>query len=91
MTEQRVQSQACLDYADSVCPAWAHSNGGKSRAHPNSGKRIAKGKGVRREAESEGSPRQKSGLTDRNLIRGHRSWASLPIKIKPHSCSERPW
>ena len=25
--EQREQSDACIDFAESVCPAWAHSNG----------------------------------------------------------------
>ena len=35
---------------------------------PDSGKCAAKDKGVGREAESEGSRRQTSGLTYRNLI-----------------------
>ncbi len=40
---------------------------------PDSGKHIAKDKGVGREAESEGSRRQKSGSTHRNLILGSES------------------
>lgn len=35
---------------------------------PDSGKCAAKDKGLGREAESEGSRRQTSGLTNRNLI-----------------------
>lgn len=38
------------------------------RNTPDSGKCIAKGKGVHCEVESEGSRRQTSGLTYRNLI-----------------------
>lgn len=56
-----------------VRPAWANSNGCKSRMRPDSGKHIADGKGVHREVESEGSPRQNSGLTNRNHIRGESS------------------
>ena len=51
-----------------VRPTWAYSNGCKSLTRPDSGKRIAKDKGVHREVESEGSQRQTSGLTYRNLI-----------------------
>jgi len=54
-----------------VCPAWSNSNGWKSRVRPNSGKHIARGKGVHREVESEGSPRQTTGLTNRNHIKGN--------------------
>jgi hypothetical protein len=48
--------------------AWCHSKGCKSLTRPNSGKCTAEDKGVRRETESEGSLRQTSGLTYRNLI-----------------------
>ena len=37
---------------------------------PDSGKHIARDKGVHHEEESEGSPRQTTGLTNRNHIRG---------------------
>lgn len=36
-----------------VRPAWANSNGCKSRMRPDSGKHIVEGKGVYREVESE--------------------------------------
>ena len=51
-----------------VRPAWSYSKGCKSLTWPNSGKRTAKDKGVHRELESEGSQRQISDLTYRNLI-----------------------
>ena len=51
-----------------VRPAWAYSTGYKSLTQPNSGKRTANDKGVHRELESEGSQRQTSDLTYRNLI-----------------------
>jgi len=51
-----------------VRPAWVRSNGCKSLTRPSSGKCTAEDKGVRRETESEGSLRQTSGLTHRNLI-----------------------
>jgi len=51
-----------------VRPAWAYSNGCESLTQPNSGKRTANDKGVHRELESEGSQRQISDLTYRNLI-----------------------
>ena len=70
-----------------VRPAWAQSNGCKSRVRPCSGKHIAKGKGVGREAESKGSRRQTSGLTNRNHIR-QSLWVRLPYKSKPNSCTE---
>lgn len=54
-------------------PAWAQSNGWKSRVRVDSAKHIAKDKGVRCEAESEGNRRQTSGLTNRNHIRHCRS------------------
>jgi len=38
-----------------VRPAWAQSNGCKSRTRPSSGKCIANGKGVLGDVESEGS------------------------------------
>ena len=53
-----------------VRPAWANSNGCKSRVRPCSGKHIANSKGVHSDMESEGSSRQTSGLTNRNHIRG---------------------
>ena len=52
-----------------VRPAWAQSNGCKSRVRVDSAKHIAKGKGVHREMESEGNRRRTSGLTNRNHIR----------------------
>ena len=51
-----------------VRPARTCSNGCKSPSRPNSGKATAESKGVHREEESEGSRRQISGLTYRNLI-----------------------
>ena len=51
-----------------VRPAWAYSNGCKSLSRPDNGKATAKDKGVRGDAESEGSRRQTSALTDRNMI-----------------------
>ena len=51
-----------------VRPARTYSNGCKSLKRPDNGKYIANGKGVHREVESEGSLRQISGLTYRNLI-----------------------
>ena len=51
-----------------VRPAWAYSNGCKSLSRPDNGKSTAKDKGVRGDAESEGSRRQTSALTDRNMI-----------------------
>ena len=51
-----------------VRPACTYSNGCKSLTRPNSGKCPATGKGVHREVESEGSLRQTSDLTYRNLI-----------------------
>ena len=51
-----------------VRPARTYSNGCKSLKRPDNGKYIANGKGVHREVESEGSLRQTSGLTYRNLI-----------------------
>ena len=50
-------------------PAWAQSNGWKSRVRVDSAKHIAKSKGVLGDKESEGSWRQTSGLTNRNYIR----------------------
>jgi len=52
-----------------VRPAWAQSNGWKSRVRVDSAKHIAKSKGVLGDKESEGSWRQTSGLTNRNYIR----------------------
>ena len=40
----------------------------ETRTNPNSGNRIAQGKGVHSEVESEGSRRQTSGLTNRNVF-----------------------
>ena len=51
-----------------VRPAWAYSNGCKSPSRPYSGKVIVEGKGVRSDVESEGSRRQISGLTYRNMM-----------------------
>ena len=51
-----------------VRPALTYSNGCKSPSHPNSGKATAESKGVHREVESEGSRRQTSAPTYRNLI-----------------------
>ena len=51
-----------------VRPAWAYSNGCKSLSRPDNGKATAKDKGVRGDAESDGSRRQTSALTDRNMI-----------------------
>lgn len=51
-----------------VRPARTYSNGCKSLKRPDNGKYIANGKGVHREVESEGSLRQISCLTYRNLI-----------------------
>ena len=51
-----------------VRPAGTYSNGCKSPSRPNSGKATAEGKGVQREVESEGSHRQTSDPTYRNLI-----------------------
>ena len=51
-----------------VRPARTYSNGCKSPTRPNSGKRPANDQGIHREKESEGSLRQRSGLTNRNLI-----------------------
>ena len=51
-----------------VRPAWAYSNGCKSLSRPDNGKATAKDKGVRGDAESEGSLRQTSALTYRNMI-----------------------
>ena len=65
-----------------VRPARSCSNGCKSLNHPDSGKVIANGKGVHREVESEGSRRQTSGLTDRNLIQGRRPWMKLQMELK---------
>ena len=67
-----------------VCPAWANSNGFKSRTRPSNGKRIAKDKGVHCEMESEGSPRQISGPTYRNHMR-RRLRVRLRKKLKPSS------
>lgn len=55
-----------------VRPAWAQSNGCKSRMRVSSAKHIANGKGVHRKVESEGSRRQTSGLTNRNHMRQYR-------------------
>ena len=52
-----------------VRPARTYSNGCKSPSRPNSGKATAESKGIHREVESEGSRRQTSDLTYRNLIR----------------------
>ena len=65
-----------------VRPARSCSNGCKSLDHPDSGKVIANGKGVHREVESEGSRRQTSGLTDRNLIQGRIPWMKLQMELK---------
>ena len=51
-----------------VRPAWVYSNGCKSPSRPDNGKATAKDKGVRGDAESEGSRRQTSALTNRNMI-----------------------
>ena len=51
-----------------VRPAWAYSNGCKSLSRPDNGKATAKDKSVRGDAESEGSRRQASALSDRNMI-----------------------
>ena len=51
-----------------VRPARTYSNGCKSPSRPNSGKATAESKGVHREVESEGSRRQTSDPTYRNLI-----------------------
>jgi hypothetical protein len=63
-------SHASIKGAWEICVrlAWCHSKGCKSLTRPNSGKCTAEDKGVRRETESEGSLRQTSGLTYRNLI-----------------------
>ena len=52
----------------SIRPARTYSNGCKSPSHPDSGKATAESKGVHREVESEGSRRQTSDPTYRNLI-----------------------
>jgi len=52
---------------------------------------LAKGKGVRGDAGyppkvgAEGSRRQSPGPTNRNLMSGGRTWASLPDKTKPYT------
>ena len=51
-----------------VRPARTYSNGCKSPSRPNSGKATAESKGVHREVESEGSRKQISDPTYRNLI-----------------------
>ena len=51
-----------------VRPAWVYSNGCKSPSRPDSGKATAESKGVHCEVESEGSFRQTSDPTYRNLI-----------------------
>ena len=70
-----------------VRPAWAQSNGCKSRVRVDSAKHIAKGKGVLGDEESEGSRRQTSGLTNRNHIR-YRLGIRLPAKSKSNNYSE---
>ena len=60
--EEQISSSFC------VRPARTYSNGCKSPSHPDSGKATAEGKGVHREVESEGSLRQTSDPTYRNLI-----------------------
>ena len=52
----------------SVRPARTYSNGCKSPSRPDSGKATAESKGVHCEVESEGSFRQTSDPTYRNLI-----------------------
>ena len=59
-------------------------------AQPSSGKCIVRGKGVRREAESEGSPRQTSGLTNRNRIRRNLR-IRLHDKLKSNSYNRSRW
>ena len=54
--------------AFSVRPARTYSNGCKSPSRPDSGKATAESKGVHCEVESEGSFRQTSDPTYRNLI-----------------------
>ena len=49
-------------------PSMGILNGCKSLSRPDNGKATAKDKGVRGDAESEGSRRQTSALTDRNMI-----------------------
>ena len=51
-----------------VRPARTYSNGCKSPSRPDSGKATAESKGVHCEVESEGSFRQTSDPTYRNLI-----------------------
>ena len=65
-----------------VRPAWAQSNGCKSRVRVDSAKHIAKGKGVHREVESKGNWRRTSGLTNRNHLR-HCRRVRLQNKLKP--------
>ena len=69
-----------------VRPAWVHSNGCKSRARLDSRKSTAEGKGVRRETESEGSHRQTSGLTDRNLIQGLYAMGKTATQAEAQYC-----
>ena len=70
--------------------ACVYSNGCKSPASPYSGNRTAESKGVRGDAGSEGSRRQTSGLTYRNLIQGMLAWISLLLKTKSDSYTETP-
>ena len=71
-----------------VRPARTYSNGCESPSRPNSGKATAESKGVHREVESEGSLRQTSDPTYRNLIPRLWEWISLLTKTKSHNCSE---
>jgi len=67
-----------------MCAQHGRSLTGESPEHASSGKCIARGKGVHREAESEGSPRQISGLTNRNHIR---RYLRIRLHNKPKSNS----
>ena len=58
----------CLPPDFFVRPARTYSNGCKSPSRPDSGKATAESKGVHCEVESEGSFRQTSDPTYRNLI-----------------------
>ena len=67
-SQKKYHAQQKARYFFLVRPAWAYSNGCKSLSRPDNGKATAKDKGVRGDAESEGSRRQTSALTDRNMI-----------------------
>ena len=67
-----------------VRPAWANSNGCKSRVRPCSGKHIADSKGVHSDVESEGSFRQTSFaiLSDGRKIDNNKFTIKMEKKLK---------